>query len=129
CGSKGNRHSTCERYFQPCIFDKKSGLNDGLLSECQMMTGGEKIPLIKRKEIPVSSNPILQVLKRLTPEDEKQECIKLLPWIFYMLSKFFYVVRYVDSAHFELREEDTAYKDNEELDRIKETMTIYGLGR
>jgi hypothetical protein len=46
-----------------------------------------------------------------------------------MLSKFFYVVRYVDSAHFELREEDTAYKDNEELDRIKETMTIYGLGR
>lgn len=129
CGAKGNRHSTCERYFQPCIFDKKSGLNDGLLSECQRKIGREKSPLIKRKEIPVSSNPILQVLKRLTPEDEKQECINLLPWVFCMLSKFFYVVRYVDSAHFELREEDTAYKDNEELDRIKETMTIYGLGR
>ena len=85
--------------------------------------------MIEKKEIPDSSNPILQVLKELTPADKKQECINLLPWVFYILSKFFYVVRYVDSAHFELREEDTAYKDSEELDRIKETMTIYGLGR
>lgn len=129
CGGGKNKRSTYERYFQPCIFNKEGGLNDGSLNEFQRKVGSE-VSLIEKKDIPDSSNPILQVLKKLTPADKKQECINLLPWVFYMLSKFFYVVRYVDSAHFELREEeDVNYKNSEERDRIEETMTIYGMGR
>ena len=125
-GSGTAKKSSYERYFQPCIF-KEGGLNDEVLSECQGKSSSEKKSLMGEINIPESDNPILQSLRELVPvEDENPS---LLPWVFYMLSKFFYAVRYVDSAHFDLREErEKGEEAKEERDRMVETMTIYGLG-
>lgn len=113
-------------YFQPCIFDERNGgLNACPMDRC---TKSNANPITGHMpKIPDdTTNRVLQILRNQLPEGNSKGDLKSwLPWVFYMLSKFFFAVRYICSDRLQMRE----IKDGKESDEhlVERAMTIYGM--
>ena len=108
-----------EAYYQPCIF-KGKGFASGLYSPIHYnadTTTPKVESLLKVPSIDQVENPLLKELKAKNGQ--------LLPWVLYMLAKFFYVARYIDSTQLQMRKIKDGKVDNQDL--IEKVMTVYGM--
>ncbi|MBR4399622.1 MAG: ATP-dependent helicase [Aeriscardovia sp.] len=108
-------------YFQPCIFGQGGGLNAGFVK-------AEKVKgyMPKRPDGADISNRLVQIIQNQLPEEIKgNKSLNILPWVLYMLSKFFYAVRYIYADQLPMRE----IKGGKEIDDhiVERAMTIYGM--
>ncbi|MBO6006888.1 MAG: ATP-dependent helicase [Aeriscardovia sp.] len=117
-----------EYYYQPCIFDKSGKkFNESPIEDKRKKASWNSTPITGHmpQGINDSINPVIKALRIPAINGRSEQDLETwLPWVFYMLSKFFYAVRFVNAPRIQMREID---EENSDQHLIEKAMTIYGM--